>query len=131
LEVGLADDPAGSIPLALELSNPGTDTVKIDLGGQEVYGYPGSFDFFVTADDGRQVWHWLDSKPSQLVLSPATLSSGQKMVFEGEWDRRDDQHQTVAPGVYHVYGTLRGVTPDNVPFSLRTETEDLEVGPDG
>jgi hypothetical protein len=121
-----SDDGPGSPPLALRLAAPDEarsgevirfrltvrnarrGTIDQPLGGQPPH------DFIVSRPDGAALWRWSKGQVVQDVLEMRTLRPGQELVFEAEWNQRDDEGRPLPPGTYEVRAVLKTDPPQRL-----------------
>lgn len=56
---------------------------------------------------GETVWNWTRGGVIQTILGVRVLRPGEQVVFDGEWDQKDNRGRPVARGVYFAYAVLR------------------------
>ncbi len=86
--------------MRLKVENKGSQPISLTFPTGQRY------DFVVTTPDRRILWVWSHDKAFTLIFGSLTLSPGQKIEFEEEWDQRDNDGNPLPPGDYWVYGVL-------------------------
>jgi intracellular proteinase inhibitor BsuPI len=106
LEVPDEVEAGQKVNLKLIWRNLTDQPVTLTLGGRPAY------DFVVTADDGKEIWRWLEGQAVQEILELKTVDPGQKLEFILEWQQVDQAGTPLPPGNYRVQGILNLDPPD-------------------
>ena len=91
--------------MRLVLTNRGTDTVEVELGGNPI-----AFDFIVTAD-GAEIWRRLEGVAIEDILQVRTLAPGDSLDFAAAWNQRMNRGAAAEAGAYQVRGILPAIDP--------------------
>ena len=130
LEIGSQGTDEDAVPLKLIVSNHGPASLPLLIGGTEVNGFAGSYDFIATNEEHARVWSWQrQNEPFQLVLTGIALNSGEELTLSGAWAKKDSEGCPLPSGVYNISGTFRAKTDNAIPasFELATQPQQVQV----
>jgi hypothetical protein len=123
-----------TVPLTLIAKNVSGGPVELGLTGPEDTGF--CRDFAVSTPDGVELWRFIDpdTMACQASLSVKTLTPGQELMLEGQWNQADAAGTPVAAGSYLVRGFLPIRLDVNTPaergLTLQTEAKPLVILPE-
>jgi len=95
------------LPLVIEITNTGSETLDLEIGAGEEYGYAGAFDFWIAPGESKILWHWNCGKAYPAILGLKSLAPGEKIAMQGTWEQIDYNSEPVAPGNYLVNGIAK------------------------
>jgi hypothetical protein len=100
------------LPIELVLTNRTERPLTLYLQGR-----PLAFDITIRRDDGSVVWRRLEGQVVSAILAVRELAPAESLTFEAVWDGRRTGGGAVAPGRYHIVGSLRTDTPEGLTTS--------------
>jgi len=95
------------LPMVIEITNTGSETLDLEIGNGEKYGYGSAFDFWIAPGEGKALWNWNCGRFFLAILGLKSLAPGEKIVLEGTWEQVDYNSEPVAPGTYLVNGIAK------------------------
>lgn len=95
------------LPLEIEITNNGSETLNLEIGAGEKFRYAGAFDFWIAPREGKALWNWNCGRFWPAILGLKSLAPGEKIVMHGTWEQVDYNSQPVTPGTYLINGIAK------------------------
>lgn len=90
--------PGEAISMSLSLTNCSQDPKSLF--------YPDSqrYEFIVEDEDDNELWRWSQDQIFTQALGEETIEPGETVTYTEAWDQRDQDGESLPPGLYQIFG---------------------------